>query len=65
MAQLIGISNAQLILINQTLATTSRVLTDMAAQGASERQLSSAKKQDNLANYTDKGAPVAVPSQLP
>ncbi|HEY4014300.1 MAG TPA: hypothetical protein VGM06_13245 [Polyangiaceae bacterium] len=64
-AQLIGISNAQLILINQTLATTSRVLTDMAAAGASERQLSMAKKQDNLANYTDKGAPVAVPSQLP
>jgi conjugal transfer/entry exclusion protein len=64
-AQLIGITNAQLILINQTLATTSRVLTDMAAAGASERQLSMAKKQDNLANYTDKGAPVAVPSQLP
>ena len=63
--QLIGITNAQLILINQTLATSSRVLTDMAAAGASERQLSVAKKQDNLANYTDKGAPVVVPSQLP
>lgn len=64
-AQLIGITNAQLILVNQTLATTSRVVTDMAASGASERQLSMAKKQDNLAGYTDKGAPVAVPSRLP
>ncbi len=64
-AQLIGITNAELILINQTLATTGRVLTDMAAAGASERQVSITKKQDNLANYTDKGAPVAVPSQLP
>ena len=64
-AQLIGITNAELIVINQTLATTGRVLTDMAAEGASERQLSIAKKQDSLTNYTDKGAPVAVPSELP
>jgi conjugal transfer/entry exclusion protein len=64
-AQLIGITNAQLILINQTLATTGRVLTDMAAASASERQLSMTKKQDSLANYTDKGAPVVVPTELP
>jgi conjugal transfer/entry exclusion protein len=64
-AQLIGITNAQLILINQTLATTGRVLTDMAAAGASERQLSVAKKQDNLSHYTDKGPAVPVPTELP
>jgi conjugal transfer/entry exclusion protein len=63
--QLIGITNAQLVVLNQTLATTGRVLTDMAAAGASERQLSVAKKQDSLAGYTDKGAPVVVPTQLP
>ncbi len=63
--QMLGITNAQLITINQTLATTGRVLADMAATGASEKTLSIAKKQDSLTNYTDKGAPVTVPSQLP
>jgi P-type conjugative transfer protein TrbJ len=64
-AQLIGITNAQLIVMNQTLSTTSRVLVDMAAAGASERQLSAAKKDDNLAGYTNMGAPVVVPHTLP
>ena len=63
--QMIGITNAQLALINQTLSTTGRVLTDMAAAGASEQQLSLAKKGDNRAGYTDKGAPVVVPTSLP
>jgi len=64
-AQMIGITNAQLILINQTLSTTGRVLTDMAAAGASEHQLSLAKKDDSRAGYTDKGQPVVVPKSLP
>jgi len=64
-AQLLGIANAELVVMNQTLSTTSRVLTDMAAQGASERQLSSTKKDDSRTGYTDKGLPVAVPSTLP
>jgi conjugal transfer/entry exclusion protein len=64
-AQLLGIADSQLITINQTLATTGRVLTDIAAAGASERQLSAAKKQDSLSNYTDKGALVPVPNELP
>jgi hypothetical protein len=64
-AQMIGITNAQLILINQTLSTTGRVLTDMAAAGASERQLSLSKQDDSRAGYTDKGAPVVVPHTLP
>ncbi len=64
-AQLIGITNAQLILVNQTLSTTGRVLTDMAAAGTSERQLSLAKGDDARAGYTDKGAPVVVPHTLP
>jgi len=64
-AQMIGITNAQLILINQTLSTTGRVLTDMAAAGASEHQLSLAKKDDSRAGYTDKGQSVVVPKNLP
>jgi hypothetical protein len=63
--QMIGITNAQLALINQTLSTTGRVLTDVAAAGASEQQLSLAKKTDNRAGYTDKGSPVVVPTSLP
>jgi hypothetical protein len=64
-AQMIGITNSELTLLNQTLATTSRVLTDMAAQGASERQLSLGKGDDVRAGYTDKGKPVVVPKTLP
>ena len=64
-AQMIGITNAQLTLINQTLSTTGRVLTDMAAGGASEQQLSLAKKGDHRAGYTDKGPAVPVPTSLP
>jgi hypothetical protein len=63
--QMIGITNAQLVLINQTLSTTGRVLTDMAAAGASEHQLSLAKKDDSRAGYTDKGKPNVVPKSLP
>ena len=64
-AQMIGITNAQLILINQTLSTTGRVLTDMAAAGSAERLVSAAKKDDSRVGYTDKGAPVIVPHTLP
>jgi hypothetical protein len=64
-AQMIGITNAQLILMNQTLSTTGRVLTDAAAAGASERQLSQSKNDDSRDGYTDKGLPVVVPHKLP
>ena len=64
-AQMIGITNSELLVLNQTLATTGRVLTDMAAQGASEKQLSLGKSDDARAGYTDKGLPNAVPSTLP
>jgi P-type conjugative transfer protein TrbJ len=64
-AQLIGITNQGLVVLNQTLATTSRVLTDMAARSASEHQLSLGKSDDARAGYTDKGAPVVVPRTLP
>jgi hypothetical protein len=40
-------------------------LTDMSAESASERQLSLGKSDDALQGYTDKGAPVVVPSSLP
>jgi conjugal transfer/entry exclusion protein len=63
--QMIGITNAQLILMNQTLSTTGRVLTDVAAGGAAEKQLSLSKKDDSRAGYTDKGPPTAVPHNLP
>jgi hypothetical protein len=63
--QMIGITNAQLVLINQTLSTTGRVLTDMAAASASGEQLSLAKKVDNRAGYTNKGPTVVIPHILP
>jgi P-type conjugative transfer protein TrbJ len=64
-AQMIGITNSELLVLNQTLATTGRVLTDMAAQSASEKQLSLGKSDDVRSGYTDKGVPVVVPSTLP
>lgn len=64
-AQMIGITNSELLVLNQTLATTGRVLTDIAAQGASEKQLSLGKSDDARDGYTDKGLPNVVPSTLP
>jgi P-type conjugative transfer protein TrbJ len=64
-AQMISITNSELLVLNQTLATTGRVLTDVAAQSASEKQLSLGKSGDARAGYTDKGVPVPVPSTLP
>jgi P-type conjugative transfer protein TrbJ len=64
-AQMIGITNSELLVLNQTLATTGRVLTDMAAQSASEKQLSLGKSDDARSGYTDKGLPNVVPSTLP
>jgi type IV secretion system protein TrbJ len=64
-AQMIGITNSELLVLNQTLATTGRVLTDMAAEHASERNLSLGKSDDARTGYTDKGTPNVVPSTLP
>ncbi len=64
-AQMIGITNSELLVLNQTLATTGRVLTDMAAMTASTQQLSLGKSDDARDGYTDKGIPVFVPSTLP
>jgi hypothetical protein len=64
-AQLIAITNSELLVLNQTLATTGRVLTDMAAQTASNQQLSLGKSGDARSGYTDKGSPNVVPSTLP
>jgi hypothetical protein len=62
---MLAVLHADLGAVVQTLATTGRVLSDAAAGGASERQLSLEKKKRNLANYTNRGTPVAVPSTLP
>jgi P-type conjugative transfer protein TrbJ len=64
-AQLIGITNSELGVLNQTLATTGRVLTDMAAVSASERNLSLGKSDDARSGYTDKGVPNVVPTTMP
>jgi P-type conjugative transfer protein TrbJ len=64
-AQLIGITNTELIVLSQTLSTTGRVLTDLAAQTASEKQLSLGKSDDARAGYTDKGVPNVVPTTMP
>lgn len=63
--QMLGVVHTDLSAVVQTLATTGRVLSDAAAGGASERQLSLEKKKRNLANYTNRGALVAVPSGMP
>jgi hypothetical protein len=64
-AQLIGITNTELLVLNQTLSTTGRVLTSAAAASATERQVSLTKQDDVRAGYTDKGPPVAVPHTMP
>lgn len=63
--QMLSILDTQLLTINQTLATTGRVLTDMSAGSASAGQLSQAKKQGSLSNYTSRGDSVRVPSRMP
>jgi P-type conjugative transfer protein TrbJ len=63
--QMLRLMQTELITVNQTLATTGRVLSDMAAADASNRQLSRAKKGSSLGGYTNRGAPVAVPHRLP
>ena len=64
-AQMIGITNSEILVLGQTLATTGRVLTDMAAAHASREQLSLGKSDDARQGYTDKGLSNAVPSTLP
>jgi P-type conjugative transfer protein TrbJ len=63
--EMLRLMQGQLITINQTLATASRVLADMAASQAANSALSQGKKQSSLANYTSRGAPVSVPHTLP
>ena len=65
LCQLIGVTNTELLTLNQTLATTGRVLTSMAAASSQERLHSLSKQDDARANYTDKGLPVVVPHSLP
>lgn len=63
--QSLAVIAGELINLNQTLATTGRVLTDVAAAEASGQLLSAQKKDDHRANYTYKGTPNIVPSKLP
>jgi P-type conjugative transfer protein TrbJ len=63
--EMLRLMQGQLITINQTLATASRVLADMAATEAANSALSQSKKQSSLAGYTNRGAPVSVPHTLP
>jgi P-type conjugative transfer protein TrbJ len=65
LCQLIGVTNTELLTLNQTLATTGRVLTSMAAAGSQERLHALARQDDARANYTDKGLPVPVPHDMP
>jgi P-type conjugative transfer protein TrbJ len=63
--EMLRLMQTQLVTINQSLATSNRVLADIAASQASNHQLSRAKKQTSLAGYTSRGAPVNVPHRLP
>jgi conjugal transfer/entry exclusion protein len=63
--QMLGIMDAQLVTLNQSFATTSRVLSDMAATSASSADLSQSKRDNSLSGYTNRGPSVSVPTRLP
>jgi P-type conjugative transfer protein TrbJ len=63
--QMLGVLQSENNNLLQTLGTTGRVLSSASAATASERHLSLEKKRRNLAKYTFRGAPVAVPTRMP
>ena len=63
--QMLGVVESQMTMLVQNLTTTGRALVDLGAANASERQLSTERRRRNRLNYTSRGAPVTVPSQMP
>jgi P-type conjugative transfer protein TrbJ len=63
--EMLRLMQGQLLTINQSLASSGRMLADIAASTASQSQLALAKQQSSLTGYTSRGAPVVVPHRLP
>lgn len=63
--QMLGVVESQMTMLVQNLTTTGRALVDLGAENASERQLSTERRRRNRLNYTSRGTPVNVPSQMP
>jgi conjugal transfer/entry exclusion protein len=63
--QVLGVVQSQMTMLVQNLATTGRAMVETGAATASERQLSTERRHRNRLNYTSRGAPVSVPSQMP
>src|SRR5262249_17784946 len=62
--QMLGLIEQDLVALQRTLDTGSRVATNVAATGASEKQLIQERKRLNTENYTSRGTPAPVPSRL-
>jgi conjugal transfer/entry exclusion protein len=63
--QMLGVVQTQMTVLVQNLATTGRAMADTGAAAASERQLATERIHRNRADYTSRGAPVNVPSEMP
>jgi P-type conjugative transfer protein TrbJ len=62
--QMLALLDQDLLSLQRTLDTGSRVVASVAASGASEKQLVQERKRLNLENYTDRGAPAPVADSL-
>jgi conjugal transfer/entry exclusion protein len=63
--QMLSIMSSQMTMLVQNLATTGRAMVETGAATASERQLSTERRRRNRVDYTNRGNPVNVPSQMP
>lgn len=63
--QILGVVQSDMTMLVQNLTTMGRALIETGASTASERQLSVERRRRNRLNYTSRGQPVSVPSQMP
>jgi hypothetical protein len=63
--QMLGVVQAQMTMLVHNLTTTGRAMVESGAMHASDYHISAERKRRNRMNYTTRGAPVNVPTQLP
>ena len=63
--QLLSVMSQQMSGLNQSMATSGRVAATMAAKSAAQEESERMASERARLNYTNMGAPVAVPSSLP
>jgi conjugal transfer/entry exclusion protein len=63
--QMLAVVQSQMTMLVHNLATTGRALVERGAVVASEQELSAERRRRHRLNYTSRGTPVNVPSQLP